>query len=728
MVAMPAMSGRRGARVLVAALVLAAGYASAPAALASTLSWSGKASSASHGWSAGANWVGGSGPAPSSTVSLSFPLLGSQCSVENPSEACYESEENVSALTAESMDVSDGGEYEIDGSTPITLGSGGLSSGPEGTASGYAELGVPLTLGAKQTWRLSGSSRESLANHLFLLEGEVKGAGSELTVEAERSVEFAIGADVNVGAIDIEGADASGNRDENAIVGVGGGGSLNAGDGHAVRLAHVFFFGSGEVGALETEAATLAIGSGETPAGRLEAASVALDGATGVEFEVHGTGGPAGTGYSQLTARGAVSLSSATLVVMVPKEGATCSPLPLLQTYTLVSTSGELTGTFGNAPEGAEIPVDFASGCGSMPSQKLWIAYDRSGATKTVTATVAGSASSTTSLSIAPGSPVTDQPVTLTATVNAAAGLEPQGSVSFDDRGGPLSGCSNQPVVLDGGAYTATCATAFSAASSPVELSATYMPREGIHVLASESSVHSFQVGRAPTQTTVSASTVAPAAGQQVTYTATVVQGVAPLLSGPTGSVSFEDNGAAIGSCAPRPLTVAIGSSTATCTVTYEGAGDHSVKADYLGDPNFAVSSSGAVAVSASQNDAGSEKEATHKTGSSASEARLRLLGRKLKLKGGAASVDLRCEGHGRCEGVVELVEQVKVRVHHKSRVRTIVIGSAHYRIAVGRTSTIKIKVNSAGRHAVARQRGHLNVRVETKSPKQTLGKVAIQS
>lgn len=280
---------RRKGAVLGVALLWCALFG-APGALASTLTWSGEAPSSSPNWSDGGNWVGGSSPAPSSTVALSFPLLGVACDLFEPAEACYKSDEDVSGLTVESMSVSDGGEYEIEGSQPVALGSGGLTSQPEGTESGYGVLALPLTLSAAQTWHLAGSSRELLANHLFLLESEVTGTGAAWTIAGEKGVELAVDAQVDTGPIEVVGAQTSGPRDANAIVGLGGGGSLNAGDHQPVKLAHVFFFGTGGVGALSTEAATLVVGSGEGEPGRLEAASASFDAATGVEFEVHGTG------------------------------------------------------------------------------------------------------------------------------------------------------------------------------------------------------------------------------------------------------------------------------------------------------------------------------------------------------------------------------------------------------------------------------------------------------
>jgi hypothetical protein len=377
-------------RMAIAFAFVCLGYATlTPGADASTFTWSGKAPASSIGWSFAANWAGDVSPAPSSAVSLSFPLLGSACSASSPAEACYVSEDDLPGLAAESMQVSDGGEYEIGGEDPLTLGAGGLSSEPEGTQVGYAGLFLPITLSSAQTWHIAGSSRESFENHLFYLGGELKGTGSALAVDAEKSVELAVGAPVNAGPISIVGAEASGFHNKNAVIRLGGSGSINAADGEPVNLANVYFFGSGDVGALNVQSATLTVGSGQRSPGVLEAASATLDPAAGVVFEAHGGGGTAGLDYSQLDVHGNVDLGSAALVLIVPKPAKeACQQLTAGETYTLVSTTGELTGSFATNAEKGYIPIGYSEACGTMPIQSLQVSYQRSGAVKTVTGTV----------------------------------------------------------------------------------------------------------------------------------------------------------------------------------------------------------------------------------------------------------------------------------------------------------------------------------------------------
>ena len=249
--------------------------------------------------------------------------------------------------------------------------------------------------------------------------------------------------------------------------------------------------------------------------------------------------------------------------------------------YTLVSTTGSLTGAFGNAANGATITDD----CG----EQYRIDYHESGSPQTVTATVT-STPTTTSLGALPANPVTNEGVTLTATVTPSSAT-PAGTVEFDSGGTAIAGCASQPLALSGSSYIATCQTAFTAASSPQFLSATFTPASGSGLVASTSLDDTVTIAADATATTLGISSAAPAIGASVSYTATVT----PAHAGPaepSGTVEFLDGGSAIGACASQPLTAGASSSTATCTLSYPAAGSHSITATYLADANFAGSTS----------------------------------------------------------------------------------------------------------------------------------------
>jgi hypothetical protein len=220
---------------------------------------------------------------------------------------------------------------------------------------------------------------------------------------------------------------------------------------------------------------------------------------------------------------------------------------------------------------------------------------DGPGAAVTSAATDVVQTTSTVSLTAAPNDPVTNQGVTLVATVTsqAAAGT-PSGSVAFLDNGKPISGCAQQ-VALSGQSVTVLCQTSFAAETA--QLAATFTPAAGSLVLGSSSSGQTLAVGQATTTTALDASPRVPVQAS-TTYTATVAPAadrIGPLT--PSGSVQFLDGGKPIPACAAQPLR----GGGATCTVKYASTGRHSISARYLGDANFSGSSStvGAVPVTA---------------------------------------------------------------------------------------------------------------------------------
>jgi hypothetical protein len=195
-------------------------------------------------------------------------------------------------------------------------------------------------------------------------------------------------------------------------------------------------------------------------------------------------------------------------------------------------------------------------------------------------------------LTTAPGGPVTNQAVTLAATVTSrAAGGAPSGSVAFLNRGKAISGCAAVPVSPSGQSVTVLCQTSFGAGSA--QLTAAFTPAASSVVLGSASSGQTLTVGRDVPTTTLDASPQVQV-DAKTTYTATVA--AAAARSGPiqpSGSVQFLDGGKPIAGCTAQPLV----GGGATCAIKYSATGRRSVVARYLGDSNFAGSSSLAAAV-----------------------------------------------------------------------------------------------------------------------------------
>ncbi len=382
-------------RIARALCVLAAvGFCLAPAAMASSPSftWTG-GSEASEAWSEAENWKGDSAPTAAEKIeTLAFPrLAGTACTAEPPEAECYFSYNDLTGLTAKSMQIDDGDEYTI-GGEELTLGAGGLSASPSigsrGAAEDYMEL--PLQLGAAQQWTVAGRVGSPVGENGLLLEAAVSGPSDALTVELSNGGGLYLENETEVGPLTISGANAAKAGFENGVVGLYG--ELNSEDEQSVKLSHILFSGSGEVGPLTTNGAELDVGTESGYAGGIEAASVKLDSSSKVTFQITGAGTLAWEDYSQLLAKeeGAIGLGSAKIAVDVgpPSEGSACPILAAGQTYTFVSTAGMLSGSFANASEsGAEIPITFAKSCGSI-SQKMQITYHESGGTQTVTGVI----------------------------------------------------------------------------------------------------------------------------------------------------------------------------------------------------------------------------------------------------------------------------------------------------------------------------------------------------
>ena len=105
----------------------------------------------------------------------------------------------------------------------------------------------------------------------------------------------------------------------------------------------------------------------------------------------------------------------------------------------------------------------------------------------------------------------------------------------------------------------------------------------------SSSSSTTVTIGQASTATSLTASPTSITLGQPVTLTATIAA-VAPGAGTATGSVQFFDGTASLG-------TASLNGNTAILTTTTLPLGTDSVTAKYLGDANFTVSTSSAVAV-----------------------------------------------------------------------------------------------------------------------------------
>jgi hypothetical protein len=294
--------------------------------------------------------------------------------------ACYFSYNNIPGLSAQSIQLDDSSEYLI-GGDGITIESGGLSASPESGAEGHAVIAAPLELSGFQIWRLAGRGSPKVEAGLSLA-GHVSGSSPLEVVLSEEPVLYFEENNTEVGPVTIRGGDATepGVLNGAAIL---LGGKVNSSDGQPVTLTDAYLGGSGVLGALKTTHAELNVGG---PEEGMEVSSATLDSASEVTFHIAREGAVAKSAYSQLLSAGAIKLEGAKLEVRV--VAGACPVLLPGETYTFVSTTGGLSGSFANAPEGGpEIPIEVASKC-PQRFQTMRIAYHESGATQTVTGTV----------------------------------------------------------------------------------------------------------------------------------------------------------------------------------------------------------------------------------------------------------------------------------------------------------------------------------------------------
>jgi hypothetical protein len=248
---------------------------------------------------------------------------------------------------------------------------------------------------------------------------------------------------------------------------------------------------------------------------------------------------------------------------------------------------------------------------------------------------------SAVSLTAAPGAPVTNQGVTLVATITLANAGAPAGTVEFANRGRPISGCAALSAAPSGQSVTVLCQTSFAA--GPAELTATFTPSASSVVLGSTSPIQTLSVGQDSTTTALDVSPRVQVHAA-TTYTVSVAPGTArggPIQ--PSGLVEFRDRGRPIVGCAAQPVL----GGGATCTVRYSATGSRSISAWYLGDSNFAASSSAAKAVRVTRPTAKGTITATMQWTFAYSPSYTRVINMVINGVPRGATVQMRCHGGG---------------------------------------------------------------------------------
>jgi large repetitive protein len=211
-----------------------------------------------------------------------------------------------------------------------------------------------------------------------------------------------------------------------------------------------------------------------------------------------------------------------------------------------------------------------------------------SGSSDTLAEAIAAAPTTVAVTSSDNGQGVVGEAITYTATVSSSSSSStlpsPTGTVAFSDAAGPL-GCGTEPV--DPTTGTASCTEAYASPTTDA-ITASYAG-DGTYA-GSTSPTITETIAKAQTTVTLTSSNSGHARSDSpVTYTATVSV-VAPGAGSPTGTVTFTDNGKAIGACPAATLS----GDTATCTVTYTAAeaGSHDIVATYSGSTSYGAATS----------------------------------------------------------------------------------------------------------------------------------------
>jgi hypothetical protein len=348
------------------------------------------------GWSNPKNWEGGT--APSGKVgTVAFPdLAASAMCSEDPFSACWESENNLAGLEVNAVSIDIGAPYAIYGNG-ITLGEGGLTVAPSGREIFFPVIAMPITLGAPQTWSIAGGA----ASKFIRVEGNISGSGDALTVHFTNSGELAYEGDAETGNFTASGAGT-------LRLGLFNNSSLNGSDGNQVELSGganlVAPVSRASTGPLTITGGTLSIGTGRPHVSGDEGTGeeflepdtilsvnggVALSSTTSMTMFIDSAGTTPGTDYTQVSATGTANLANADLAINLGETAAVeagrvvrikCGVLKPGDVDTLFTTTGSLTGTFAEVPDGTIVPLGACEG--KVPTVRI------NYAAHTVTATV----------------------------------------------------------------------------------------------------------------------------------------------------------------------------------------------------------------------------------------------------------------------------------------------------------------------------------------------------
>ncbi len=411
---------------VVAAVSALAGANSATAALPD-FTWKGAA--ADPRWSVDENWLAGAAPAPGAAVgTLAF---GPESPLTCTGFACITLENDITGLTAHTLAITDS-RVKLTGSG-IALGAGGLHA-TYTTSLSQGVIASPIALAADQTWTVARPiDAQEYPNAGFLqVQGALSGSHA-LSVQLDANSYIAFNGDPSdVGPITFEAPPSQLGTGHNRILPRQAQvyTSLNAVSGAPITVKHTMLETTGALGPVKLHDAGLHIWW-PGGVGVATAAGLKMDATSHFSINILGDGTTRGVDYSSLTATGPVSLAGQIRLIAGTVDR--CFKPRVGDSYTLISTTGALTGTFEGDVSADRESIYPGYGCPDASDRQLEFRYDRTSMPRTVKLVVVPTTDPT------PTTPAATTPAPLQSVAQPAQPAAPSGTAP-----------APQPVVASG--------------------------------------------------------------------------------------------------------------------------------------------------------------------------------------------------------------------------------------------------------------------------------------
>jgi hypothetical protein len=399
----------RGRAIAASALAVGLSLCAAARASATTATWTGAGTSVA--WSAGANWGGGAAPSGGLDV-LSLPASSPGCQ----GWACGYAVDDIPSLAVGTLQLDSSTNYLVAPMSSVdslTL-TGGLSFGTSSPTAGdlLTTMVVPVTLGAAQTWNVSGVA--GTPTQLTL--GAVTGEAYPLTLDLANGVMLQA-PELDTGPLTISGAgrvSLAGQTTPPADSIPVSPPALMSTQGVALANGASLMFSrpgvvSGPISVAPGSYSTLEVGRGVAPDGTVVVAGDVMlrasstlqewidQPAVAARVAQGGRAKPAtpqpSADYSQISALGDVVLNGASLNLSqgYSDTQVVCAAMTGGQTFTLLSAT-QLIGTFSRIANGQVVPLGACDPSATGRSYAVVISYNTRARPQTVTATVVGPA------------------------------------------------------------------------------------------------------------------------------------------------------------------------------------------------------------------------------------------------------------------------------------------------------------------------------------------------